>query len=141
MLIETELFLKLPAGKPPFFGILYQAQAANFAMANNQDLIKVTGRDLHLRLEIAKDTLNCLLEMNGVNDIRFYSGVKFNRSELSAWVKTARRANVINFGHVIATNDGVKIAKVWQRRELFVLQIQRMIIYAKKKSTVVLIAK
>ena len=141
MLIHLELFLKLPEGKPPFIGMLYQPEAANYAMANNVDLMKVTGRDIHLRLEVGKDTLSCALELHEVNDRRFYSDVKFNLRELREWIKKARTSSAINFGHVIATQRGPVAAKVWQGRGLFVMPVNRVFVYSKSKTPLILIAK
>ena len=141
MLIHLELFLKLPEGKPPFIGMLYQPEAANYAMANNVDLMKVTGRDRHLRLEIGENTLSCALELYEVNDRRFYSDVKFNPRDLREWIKKARTATAINFGHVIATQRGPVVATVWQGRGLFVMPVNRVFVYSKNKTPLILIAK
>lgn len=121
--------------------MLYQPEAANYAMANNVDLMKVTGRDIHLRLEVGKDTLSCALELHEVNDRRFYSDVKFNARELREWIKKARTSSAINFGHVIATQRGPVAAKVWQGRGLFVMPVNRVFVYSKNKTPQILIAK
>lgn len=121
--------------------MLYQPEAANYAMANNVDLMKVTGRDRHLRLEIGENTLSCALELYEVNDRRFYSDVKFNPRDLREWLKKARTATAINFGHVIATQRGPVVAKVWQGKGLFVMPVNRVFVYSKNKTPLILIAK
>ena len=121
--------------------MLFQPDAANYAMEHNVDYVKTIRRERHLILEVGKDTLSCTLDLHNVNNKRFYPDVKYNPQELREWIRKARTASAINFGHVIATNQGPVVAALWQGKGRFVMPLSRLFVYSKNKTPLVLIAK
>ena len=117
-----ELIFKLPKGKPPFIGILFE----NIFQAStlNQDFVnELQGSIFTIHMEpIAKMNLRLICE-NPIS-IRHYSNLKYDKEKLHAWQK--RVSGQVNFGHLMKVYDTDTIVKTMTKQKNFVLKIERV---------------
>ena len=119
-----ELVLKLPKGKPPFIGILFQS--ATEAEKLNSDLV-VDHRYLNYKIifEIIADHLNIRLICEELVTVRFYNHVVYDPEKLKSWLyvlKTGKTTSV-NFSHLILKDNKHTLVKAYQQKIYFVLKV------------------
>jgi hypothetical protein len=119
-----ELVLKLPSGKPPFIGILFDFNEELGAYNINKDLLlnpfKATfaiafdpyGKETDLRM-LCSNPLS----------IRFYRNLKYNPTALEGFLRSTRFIKQFNFSHLIRCDGKETVVRASPENKLFVIKI------------------
>lgn len=121
-----ELILKLPEGKPPFIGVLFDK--AEEAELMNQDLVlQHKGRRFRIVLETLKQFVNLRLVCEEMVNVRFYNHLKYRPDELRSWlyIISANKASYVNFSQLCRQKEKLVVARTAQKNQQFVLKVQR----------------
>ncbi len=118
-----ELVLKLPKGKPPFVGVLFEQEYHGADM--NVDLYKTHGnRAYKLVLEPIKTKINLRLICEEIVTVRFYNGLKYNHERLNDWIYLTKNTSAYTFGHVVFREDKHFSVRVHPGGKPFVLKVE-----------------
>lgn len=118
-----ELVLKMPPGKPPFIGILFEsehkaAQTNASWVNNNHSLI------YRLILEPVNGVINLRLIQDELGCNCLYSRLKNDPEQLLKFLYQTREIYSFNFGHVYWFGDNLKLAKSVTNQRNFVLKVE-----------------
>ncbi|MGZ3900215.1 MAG: hypothetical protein ACXVNM_07495 [Bacteroidia bacterium] len=122
-----ELVLKIPAGKPPFIGVLfsgddlYRPAKLNAGWVNNYQ-----NSNYKLFLEPVKDKINLRLLEDSIGCNCVYQGLKYNPEQLFKFLALTKNAREIKFGHIVPKQDGYAIVKTITNNRNFVLRIDQL---------------
>ena len=118
-----ELVLKLPKGKPPFVGVLFELEYHGADM--NVDLYRTHGnRPYKLILEPNKKQINLRLICEEIVTVRFYNSLKYNNERLNDWVYLTKNAKAFTFGHVVFKEDKHHPVRIHPGGKPFVLKVE-----------------
>jgi hypothetical protein len=127
--MELELVLKMPAGKPPFIGILFKGQRvehkaaqihehwANFHKDAEYNII-LEPRDRWMNIRLVNRSLKCDC---------LYADIKYKPDVLQRFL-AVNKGKVYNFSNLILDDEGKhKVVRTWSKKELFVLKVTKVI--------------
>lgn len=96
--MNLELITKLPEGKPPYIGIVFEESWKGESL--NKIWPETYGKDWYqLRFEVKRDYLELTLKSN-IADRCKYQIQNFNLSKLRFFIEQTRNIPQINFGHL-----------------------------------------
>jgi hypothetical protein len=118
-----ELVLKMPQGKPPFLGIVFDN--VREACTLNQDLVnEYAGSVYTISIESPGSEVNIRLVCENPHYIRVYRNVKCDPKKLENFMYLNRLSRGFNFSHLLRDFDREIVVKTLERYKLFVLKIQ-----------------
>jgi hypothetical protein len=118
-----ELVLKMPQGKPPFLGVVFDN--VREACSLNQDLVNEHASSVYtISIEHSGIHVNIRLVCEDPHYIRVYKNVKCDPKKLENFMYLNRLAANFNFSHLLRDFDREIVVKTLGRYKLFVLKIQ-----------------
>lgn len=120
-----ELVLKLPKGKPPFVGVLFEQEYQGADL--NLDLYKAHGhRPYKLVLEPIKLRIHLRLICEDIVTVRFYNGLKYDLQRLNDWMYLTKKAKLFTFGHVVFRDDKHYPVRIHPGNKPFALKVESL---------------
>ncbi|MBK7666666.1 MAG: hypothetical protein IPJ32_04555 [Sphingobacteriaceae bacterium] len=114
-----ELFFKLPEGKPPFIGVIFE----NSEQAElNKDLLEYPNAKFSILVE-AESNNSMTFRLSTDKLVRRYEKVKMDYSAYKKW--RAYSHLKMNFAHILLIHDQPVVVKI--NKKLFIIQIESFI--------------
>ncbi len=130
------LVVKLPKGKPPFIGILFDDKFK--AEDSNSDLIN-NHKDKTFRIifEFIRDHVNVRLVCDDALIIISYTHQLYDMEKLKNWFYLTRDCKHYNFSQIYEEGGSWKVAKTFKTHKLFVLKVEKYQVFTSEyKSSV-----
>lgn len=116
------LVLKIPVGKPPFVGVLFESEFAG-AMTHTE-LVNSYNREFYeIKFEPSHKLKLCLKGFT--LPPRIYE-LDYDPVKLLKFLQQTRDCKMFNFGHVIIVNDNYKIIRTAANQTNFVLKVNKL---------------
>ena len=114
-----ELFFKIPEGKPPFIGVIFE----NSEQAElNKDLLEYPTTKFSIMVEaVGNDSMSFRLCSD--KEMRRYEKVKMDYKAYKKW--RAYSHLKMNFAHILLIHDQPVVVKI--NKKLFIIQIESFI--------------
>lgn len=118
-----ELVFKLPKGKIPFIGVIFQNLYESATL--NQDLVNsFKNSNYKIVMEQIKSEINLRLICEEHLLVRFYNGLKYDKMKLDAWLYLTQKSQQFNFSHLVKEGDKEIVVKTLKNQKLFVLKVE-----------------
>ena len=117
-----ELVLKVPKGKPPFIGVLFESDQHHSGEKLHADMVeKHGGASYRIVLEHTPSALNMRVICEENVMVYFYNHLSFDAERLKSWLYITKNCGQFNFGHVGKSLGNHKLLlSVPQRKKFFV---------------------
>lgn len=124
-----ELVLKLPKGKLPFIGILFDSSST--AGKTNAEIVEQFSKEeFEVLLEHTQTALNLRLICKARVMVYFYNHLSIAPEKLKSWLYITRDMKLFNFGHIYKELDDHKLAISSPGRKPFVVKVVSLKIMA-----------
>lgn len=119
-----ELITKLPEGKPPYIGIVFERAWEGESL--NKIWPETYGKDWYqLSFEVRGDILELNLKSNATNRCK-YPIQKFNLAKLRMFIEQTKNIQQINFGHLSIWNGEFKQIRTSVNRAKWLLGVNKI---------------
>ncbi len=105
-----DLVLKLPKGKLPFIGILFEHESVGGRMYS-EIIERYPFKEYRVVIENIGNTINLRLICEETTTVYFYNHLGFDAEKLRSWLYLTKHQKEFNFGHVFNQIDKHQIVK------------------------------
>lgn len=117
-----ELMLKMPKGKAPFIGILFEIEREGAKL--HADIVEKYQREnFEVVLEHTKRVLNLRLLCKDKVMVYFYNHLRVDAEKLNSWLYLTRDCKAFTFGHIIRELDRERLVLSHPSRKRFVVKV------------------
>lgn len=121
---DMELELKLPDGKPPFIGIIFQNEWDGYM---NKEWADSYHTSLYqLIFEPAGETLKITFSSRNWNFKYTYQPVKYDLDKLKKFMQATKGSRVYNFGHIIWKEGNHKVIRTRANARMILFKIDQV---------------
>lgn len=117
-----ELVLKMPKGKAPFMGILFEIEREGERL--HADIVeKYQNESFEVVLEHTKQVLNLRLICKEKVMVYFYNHLRVDANKLNSWLYLTKDCKAFTFGHINRLLDKDKLVLSHPSRKRFVVNV------------------
>ncbi len=121
-IMNLELILKMPKGKAPFIGILFEIERDG-AKLHAEVVEKYQNQVYEVVLEHTKRVLNLRLICKEKVLVCFYNHLKVDTNKLNSWLYLTKNANAFTFGHIHRVLDRDQLVLSHPSRKPFFVKV------------------
>lgn len=119
-----KLVVKLPKGKPPFIGVLFEDNL--IAARMNQDLIlNFKNCNYQIAFEFISDKVNLRLVCEDPLIVRFYNNLEYDPVKVKNWFQHTNNSKLFNFSHIVEEYGEIKLARTFTGAKNIILKINK----------------